>query len=168
LSADPYRFSTDNKSGDSMNASMYSELVLRVGDPDRDVTYLIEHAVRTFLDRTEDDEWSEVYTIWKESQKPADDVRQRVGDPTKGVHWTPLFLPNGTKISMPYGGTTHDAEIRHEKIFLGDEEIASPSLLASRIAGGTSRNAWRDLRIKRPTDIEYRLADDLRREGARK
>ena len=69
---------------------------------------------------------------------------------------------------MLYGGKMHEAEIRHEQIFLGSQEIASPSILASTIAGGTSRNAWRDLRIKRPTDIEFRLADDLRREGARK
>jgi hypothetical protein len=79
-----------------------------------------------------------------------------------------LFLPNGTKISMLYGGKSHDAEVRHDKILLGNEEISSPSLLASKIAGGTSRNAWRDLRIKRPTDMEFTLTDDLRRVGARK
>ena len=151
-----------------IDASLYNELVIRVGDPNRDVTSLIDHAVRSYLERTEDDEWSEAYATWKEGQKPADELRERIGDPSKGVHWTPLFLPNGTKVSMFYGGITHDAEIRHERIFLGTEKIDSPSLLASKIAGGTSRNAWRDLRIRRPTDIEYRLADDLRREGARK
>jgi hypothetical protein len=151
-----------------IDASLYNELVIRVGDPNKDVTDIIDHAVRSFLERTADDEWSEAYTIWRESEEPADEVRQMIGDPTKGVHWTPLFLPNGTKISMTYAGKVHDAEIRHEKIFLGTEEIPSPSMLASKIADGTSRNAWRDLRIKRPSDIEYKLADDLRREGARK
>jgi hypothetical protein len=151
-----------------IDASLYNELVIRVGNPNKDVTDVIDHAVRSFLERTADDEWSEAYTLWKESEEPADELRRQFGDPSKGVHWTPLFLPNGTKIEMPYGGKNHDAEIRHEKIYLGSEEIPSPSLLASRIAGGTSRNAWRDLRIKRPSDIEYTLADDLRRDGARK
>ena len=151
-----------------IEASIYNELVIRVGNPNADVTNLIEHAVQSFLDRTENDEWSDAYTAWKESKRPTEDFRERFGDPDKGFHWTPLFLPNGTKFSMLYGGKMHEAEIRHEQIFLGSQEIASPSILASTIAGGTSRNAWRDLRIKRPTDIEFRLADDLRREGARK
>jgi hypothetical protein len=70
---------------------------------------------------------------------------------------------------MPYGGRTNEAEIRHEKIFImGREEIFSPSVLASKIANGTSRNAWRDLRVKRPSDREFRLADELRSGGAGK
>jgi hypothetical protein len=39
----------------------------------------------------------------------------------------------------------------------------SPSEFANQVAGGTNRNAWRDLWIKRPHDSEFHLADDLRR-----
>ncbi|WP_177219754.1 hypothetical protein [Nitrosospira multiformis] len=42
-------------------------------------------------------------------------------------------------------------------------EAFSRSGLANRIASGTSRNAWRDLWIKRPRDKEWVLANDLRR-----
>lgn len=151
-----------------IDVSLYNELVLRVGNPDTDVVGYIEHAVESYLDRTKDDEWSEAYEAWKESRKPAEELRKRFGDPDKGVHWTPLFLPNGTKLSMQYGGKSYEAEIRHEKIFFGGtKEVSSPSVLASMIADGTSRNAWRDLHIKRPADLEFRLADELRREGAR-
>lgn len=151
-----------------LDSSLYNELVIRVGDPNRDVAGFIDHAVRSYLERTEDDQWSEAYDAWKYRKKPTEDFCRKHGDPNKGVHWTPLFLPNGTKIQMLYAGKFYDSEVRHEKILLGNEEISSPSVLASKIAAGTSRNAWRDLRIKRPTDPEFRLADDLRREGARK
>jgi len=147
--------------------SLYNELVLRAGNPQCDITPIIEHAVESYLDRTRDDQWSDAYEAWKESCEASVEDRKRFGDPEKGLHWTPLFLPNGTKLSMQYGGKRHDAEIRHEKIFFGTEEISSPSVLASTIAAGTSRNAWRDLLIKRPADLEFRLADELRREGPR-
>jgi hypothetical protein len=149
-------------------ASLYNEIVLRIGDPDRDISGYIEHAVASYLERTEDDgDWSAAYYAWKNGRKPAEEFRQRYGDPAKGYYWTPLFLPNGTQIAMLYGGKTQVAEVRNEKIFFEGEEISSPSVLASRIAAGTNRNAWRDLRIKRPQDVEYRLADELRRQGAR-
>lgn len=151
-----------------IEASLYNELVLRVGDPNKDVSSLVEHAVQSFLDRTANDDWSDAYAAWKKHIQPEEEFRIQFGDPDKGYYWTPLFLPNGTKIAMPYGGKTGAAEIRHEKIFLGDKIFRSPSVLASTIANGTSRNAWRDLRIKRPTDMEFSLADELRREGARK
>jgi hypothetical protein len=151
-----------------VSSSLYNELVLRMGDPNRGVTHLIEHAIESYLDRTEDDEWSDAYQAWKETDKPAEEFRKEFGDPASGYHWTPLVLPNGTKIMMTYGGTKHVAEVRHERIFLANREVSSPSVLASQIAAGTNRNAWRDLWIRRPKDLEYRLADELRREGARK
>jgi hypothetical protein len=151
-----------------IGVAVYNELVLRVGDPNKDVARLVEHAVQSFLDRTADNDWSDAYAAWKQHSRPDAEFRTRFGNPDNGYYWTPLFLPNGTKIAMAYGGRTDEAEIRHEKIVLGDKIIPSPSLLASTIANGTSRNAWRDLRIKRPADLEFRLADELRREGARK
>ena len=35
--------------------------------------------------------------------------------------------------------------------------------LARAIANNTSRNAWRDLMVKRPHDESWRLAEELRR-----
>jgi len=152
-----------------IHISLYNELVLRVGDPNRDVSPIIESIIESYLERTEaDGDWSAAYYAWKESKQPIEEFERQFGDPAKGYYWTPLFLPNGTRLSMPYGGTSHDAEIRHERIFFGETEVATPSALASLIASGTSRNAWRDLRIKRPEDAAFRLADDLRRDGARK
>jgi hypothetical protein len=151
-----------------IRSELYNELVLRMGDPHKDVIGLIEHAVETYLERTAGDGWSEAYEQWREQTAPAEDFRARFGDPQQGYHWTPVFLPNGTRLSMLYGGQTHEAEIRQQRICMGEREFSSPSVFASTVANGTSRNAWRDLRIKRPADHEFRPADELRREGARK
>jgi hypothetical protein len=40
-------------------------------------------------------------------------------------------------------------------------ERVSPNQFATKVTG-TSRDAWRDLWIKRPTDDDFRVADDLR------
>jgi hypothetical protein len=89
--------------------------------------------------------------------------KEEFGDPSLGVQWPPLFLPNGTKLSMTYKGRTHIAEVRMQQIVY-QGQYYSPSELARAIASNTSRNAWRDLMIKRPTDDSWKLAYDLRRQ----
>ena len=79
-----------------------------------------------------------------------------------GYHWRPLLLPPGTQIRMTYKGRTSHAEIVGDD-FIHDGNKLSPSAFANMVADGTSRNAWRDLWIKRPSDREFQLADDLRR-----
>ena len=79
-----------------------------------------------------------------------------------GYHWKPLFLPPGTKVRMTYkGGTFHVAVDGDD--FIYDGKKMSPSEFAKTVAAGTARNAWRDLWLKRPTDRDFRLADDVRR-----
>ena len=63
---------------------------------------------------------------------------------------------------MEYKKQISQATVKNNKIDFKDENY-SPSELASAIAAGTSRNAWRDLLIKRPGDTGWCLADELRR-----
>lgn len=71
-----------------------------------------------------------------------------------------IFLPHGTEIRMPYKGQYHYANVEGDNIkYKGD--IVSPAALANRITQ-SSRNAWRDLWIKRPGEKEWTLADDMR------
>lgn len=81
---------------------------------------------------------------------------------TKGYQWKNLFLPDGTQIRMQYKGTYCYAKVEGDELMYGGKAI-SPGNLANTIAG-TSRNAWRDLWIKRPEDKEWTLADECRRE----
>jgi hypothetical protein len=82
---------------------------------------------------------------------------------TKGYQWKTLFLPDGTQIRMQYKGSYSYAKVEGDELIYGGKSI-SPASLANTIAG-SSRNAWRDLWIKRPADKEWKLADECRGEA---
>jgi hypothetical protein len=79
----------------------------------------------------------------------------------RGYQWKSLLLPPGTNVRMTYKGDTYHAAIDGDDFIYKGKKI-SPSEFANNVAGGTARNAWRDLWIKRPQDRDFRLADDLR------
>ena len=83
---------------------------------------------------------------------------------TRGCQWKNLFLPSGTQIRMQYKGAYFYAKVDGDEIIYDGQPI-SPGSLANTIAGN-SRNAWRDLWIKRPEDKEWKLADECRSEVA--
>lgn len=83
---------------------------------------------------------------------------------TRGYQWKNLFLPSGTQIRMQYKGAYFYAKVDGDEIIYDGQPI-SPGSLANTIAGN-SRNAWRDLWIKRPEDKEWKLADECRSEVA--
>jgi len=146
----------------SIDAEIVGELFLRAG-PRADIGSWIENVVRDYLERTaEDGNWSEAYYQYRESQADTESFATEFGDPKEGYHWAPIFLPNGTSIRMEYKRETFSASVKFGKIHFKDSTY-SPSELARAIAAGTSRNAWRDLLIKRPGESEWTLADDLRR-----
>lgn len=78
----------------------------------------------------------------------------------RGYQWKGLFLPDGTEIRMQYKGAYAYARVEGDDIVYRGQPI-SPASLANTVAG-SSRNAWRDLWLKRPADKEWRLADDCR------
>src|SRR5262245_24236781 len=82
----------------------------------------------------------------------------------RGYVWKQLFLPHGTIVRMKYQGQFHYAKVEGDDLVF-DKKPISPSEFANEVTG-TSRNAWRDLWIKRPTDQDYHLADTLRSEVA--
>lgn len=81
---------------------------------------------------------------------------------TRGYQWKSLFLPEGTQIRMSYKGTYHYAKVEADEIIYEGKSI-SPGSLANTITS-SSRNAWRDLWIKRPEDKEWKLSDECRRD----
>jgi hypothetical protein len=152
-----------NKIAIPIDSEIIGEMYLRLGSPRANITDWIENVVRDYLDRTADDgDWSETYYAYRERQSFSDDFTAEYGDPKGGYHWAPLFLPNGTLIRMEYKKETSQAAVKNNKIDFKGENY-SPSELARFIASGTNRNAWRDLLIKRPSDTDWCMADDLRR-----
>jgi len=152
----------DGKIGILIDAALHNELVLRTRKPS-DVTHYIEHAITTFLDRTERDMdlWSDDYLTGLE-EIDANSTLALFGDPQKGYHWQNLFLPNATNLKITYKGRDSAAEIRHQKlVFLGAEY--TPSEWARHVANNTNRNAWRDIWVQFPGTSSWQLADVLRR-----
>jgi 5-methylcytosine-specific restriction endonuclease McrA len=72
-----------------------------------------------------------------------------------------LFLPHGTKIRMRYKGKDFHARVEDNELIY-DGKFHSPSSLANAITN-SSRNAWRDLWVKRPGEGDWALADICRR-----
>lgn len=113
------------------------------GDP-RDPVEIVSVAIDYWLDNAS----------WKPELLSASD--------TRGYQWKNLFLPSGTQIRMQYKGAYFYAKVDGDEIIYDGKPI-SPGSLANTIAGN-SRNAWRDLWIKRPDDKEWKLADECRSE----
>jgi hypothetical protein len=80
-----------------------------------------------------------------------------------GYQWKSFFLPDGTEVRMQYKSEWYYAKVEGDKLVYEGEPI-TPGRLANTIAG-SSRNAWKDLWIKRPADTEWLLADDCRAAG---
>jgi hypothetical protein len=151
----------ENAIGVPVRMELVKEIVMR-SQGRVDPAGLIENVLVDFLDKTRGDP-----DIW--SKEHAEEVAEETtsgslseyGLPSKGYSWQSLFLPNGTQLKMPYQGKDHFAEIRHQQLYY-QSVPCSPSQFASRVARNTSRNAWRDIWVKRPGDDEWRLALTLR------
>ncbi len=144
-----------------IDSEIVGEMFLRVG-PKANISDWIENVVRDYLERTAADEWSDAFYAYRSSQASEIDFASEFGDPKGGYHWAPLFLPNGTLIRMEYKKKISQAAVKNNKIEF-DGASYSPSELASVIAAGTNRNAWRDLLIKLPGKTDWCMAEQLRR-----
>lgn len=79
----------------------------------------------------------------------------------RALIWKEISVPEGTEVRMSYGGKSHFARIQGGKIVDQEGEF-SPSEWASKVAGGTSRNAWRDLFFKKAGEKSWTAASQLR------
>ncbi|AZO72165.1 hypothetical protein [Mesorhizobium sp. M1D.F.Ca.ET.043.01.1.1] len=79
----------------------------------------------------------------------------------KPLVWKEVTIPQGSEVRMAYGADHHYAKIQGGKIVDASGEY-SPSEWASKVAGGTSRNAWRDLWFRLPLTKDWVPAQTLR------
>jgi hypothetical protein len=144
-----------------ISGDLINEIILRSQRP-VDIAGLIENVLEDFLERTrgEADIWSEEHADVVANEKD-DPILARYGDPAKGYTWQGIALPNGTQLKVIYRGEDKLAEVRHRQIYF-ENQPCSPSQFASRAANNTSRNAWRDIWVKRRTDADWVFADLLR------
>lgn len=100
---------------------------------------------------------------WLENASWKPELLNQAQPSNLGYQWKGLFLPDSTEVRMQYKGDWYYAMVEGDKLIYEGEPI-TPGRLANTVAG-TSRNAWRDLWIKRPADAEWLLADDCRSAG---
>lgn len=105
------------------------------------------------------------YWIKDGQERSEVDTSLELNEPNGGYTWkhkdSQLFLPNNTEIRMRYKGKYHYARVEGDRIVYEGRSV-SPAVLVNTITG-TSRNAWRDLWIKRPGDKDWAFADRVRR-----
>lgn len=105
----------------------------------------IEHAVESFLDRTEDD-----WNSYEPSKRGT------------GYVWDQLALPEGTELRTQYKGDWKVAILKNHRFEYDGHSYRSPSKVCNAMRGDTSNNAWVMLEIKRPQDVAFRLANSFR------
>jgi hypothetical protein len=144
-----------------IDSTIVGELFDRLG-PEADIAGTVEGVVLTWMEATEwyDDMWR---SEWLERRDERHDERleEEFGPAHLGYQWGPVLLRNGTRLRMTYQGREHEANVKHGTIQY-EGETYSPSQLASKIAGNTARNAWRDLTVQPPGQAWIK-ADELRR-----
>lgn len=145
-----------------IRSDLVTEIILR-SRGEADVSLIVEDVVEAFLDRTRGDGiiWSKQHAE-EVAQEGNDKTLARIGPPSKGYNWSGIFLPNGTMLRVEYKGEGHSAEVLHQQIIY-EGECCSPSEFASRAANNTSRNAWRDIWIKKPRSSDWEFSGELRR-----
>jgi hypothetical protein len=145
-----------------LHSDIVAEIVLR-SQGRADVAAIVESCVDSFLERTKGDAqiWSDEHAGQVAEEEENGDLVQ-LGHPSKGYNWSGVFLPNGTKLRVTYMGKDHFADVRHQQIFYADQAW-TPSQFASKIANNTSRNAWRDIWVRKPDCSDWVFADHLRR-----
>jgi len=90
--------------------------------------------------------------------KEDDDLTFGLGRP---LVWKEITVPDGSGVRMQYGGEYHFAEIRDGQI-KDKDGIFTPSEWASKVAGGTSRNAWRDIWFREGASLTWIPAQMMR------
>ncbi|MYM98365.1 hypothetical protein [Duganella vulcania] len=97
----------------------------------------------------------------------SDPARFEPGADLSGIHgyqWKTLFLPEGTVLKSWSYGENNYARVEGDQIIHNGHAV-SPNEFAQSFARST-RNAWRDLSIRRPGDKTYKSAYRLRDELA--
>ncbi len=79
----------------------------------------------------------------------------------KPLVWKEVTIEHGAQVRMHYAGVHHYAIVEDGRIVDEDGKF-SPSEWASKVAGGTTRNAWRDLSFKELLSSHWLPAQFLR------
>ena len=153
---------------------LYADIVY-LSDGKIDPSAVAENLVRQWIGATIHDGMWPGEHLWTVAQKYAPEVadtwdfdskRVRGGDEdAMPLVWKDVTVPAGSEVRMSYGGKYHYAKVQKGRITEVDGGSYSPSEWASKVADGTSRNAWRDLWFREPLSSIWVPAQVLRQKA---
>jgi hypothetical protein len=131
--------------GIGVPGSLFIELAefLRNHSDPRDPTGVVQDCIRYWLDNAS----------WKPELLASVDSR--------GFQWKEVFLVAGTQIRMPYKGQFFYAKVEGDSLIF-EGQSTTPGAMVNTITQ-SSRNAWRDIWVRRPGDHGWIPASDLRK-----
>jgi hypothetical protein len=80
---------------------------------------------------------------------------------SRGFQWKEVFLVAGTQIRMPYKGKFFYAKVEGD-LLMFEGQSTTPGAMVNNITQ-SSRNAWRYIWVRRPSDQGWVLASELRK-----
>jgi len=147
--------------------------IIRFSDGAVDPNELANEQLRQFLQRSVEncpDMWGDrldevcekyaphTFAEWEKHDQEANSAHRQAYQP---LVWKEVSVVAGSQVRMSYGGRQHYATVKNGRI-VDDSGDYSPSEWARKVAGDTSRNAWRDLWFKEPTSQTWVPAQLLR------
>lgn len=112
-----------------------------------------------------EDYFPDIAERWRKANEEAA-VRARHQE-ARPLVWKQVTIPHGYEVRMSYGGQDHFALVKDGRI-VDDSGAYTPSGWASKVAGGTARNAWRDISFKGPFSRDWIPAEVLRSKTERR
>jgi hypothetical protein len=150
--------------------------IIRYSDGRVDPFRLANDQLRNFVERsieTAPELWgdrlaevAEKYApdVWERWSKEEPSEHRRSNN--QSLYWKGVTVPAGWEVRMRYKGTYYSGTVSNGGIVdAADGQTYSPSQWASKVANGTSRSAWRDLRFKDPFSNNWVSARALRRQA---
>jgi hypothetical protein len=158
-----------------VEAKLYNDIV-RLSDGRLNLIELAIDQFHEYFRRTVDDDghgwfgdrFDEYLQIYHPDLHEARDVqaansKDQSAQRLQPLVWKNVTLPGGTMVRMQYGNAYHFARVLDGAI-TDESGSYSPSEWASKVASGTSRNAWRDLWFRLPGSVEWVPARKLRKD----
>lgn len=102
--------------------------------------------------------------MWEQWQENEAEEGAKLREQRQPLIWKGVTIAAGSEVRMSYDGKNHFAKVQRGAI-VDDGKEYSPSEWASKVADGTSRNAWRDLWIKEPLSRTWVPASLLREQA---
>jgi hypothetical protein len=92
-------------------------------------------------------------------------MAERLGNPEgKGYQWKDLFLPDGTDLRLRYKGVDYHARVDGDRIMYAGGAV-SPRAWCMMVTG-SSRNAWREVWIRRSVNEYWTRARTWRKDNS--